>query len=208
MTKRFWSIWLVLLGMFGPSIVAQEVTSAARGEIAGVWVLNREKSQMPGPGGVPAGTDGGGDRGGRGGGGRRGGFGGPPGRGLGGPPGDFGPDARGPSPEQMQAIMSYVRRMMEPSGSITIVVRVESVVITDADGSRVTLDTKDKKEDARAENGLVKLSRKSRWNGATLTAEIDIDNGPKIRRQYRGVAESNGTARDDDSERRRRGTWR
>lgn len=174
----------ITLGLLGLAAVqaaaAQAPQSISRSGIAGAWALNREKSQIPEPGSTPVDQGGARDNGGRG----RGGFGGR--GGPGGPRGgDFGPPGGGgPSPEQMQATMNYVRRLMQPSERLIIIVRDASVSMTDADGITVVLDTTDKKEQSKAENGLVKLTRKSRWEGSALVSEVDIENGPKITRKY------------------------
>ena len=84
----------------------------------------------------------------------------------------------------MRAIADFMRTTTAASDRLTIVVRDSSVGITDADGGTLTLQTNNKKVDERAENGLVKLSRKSHWDGSTLVSEVEIDNGPKIERKY------------------------
>jgi hypothetical protein len=83
-----------------------------------------------------------------------------------------------------QAIMNYVRSSSDTSKQLTVVVHQDGVDITDADGRVLTLTTNDKKTEERAENGLIKLTRKSHWDGNTLVSEIEIDNGPKIVRSY------------------------
>ena len=48
----------------------------------------------------------------------------------------------------------------------------------------MTLEATDKKVSSREENGLVKLTRRSRWEGAALVSEIELDGGMKIRQRY------------------------
>ena len=154
--------------------------------LAGVWVLDQSERRRPGQGTAPEGDESGrrgGDRDGRGGrsGGRRsGGIGGLGGgrRGGGG-----GRDAER-DPAQLQAMANYVRALNEASDRMTILVHEKSVVITESDGARVTLQTDDKKVTERAENGLVKLNRKAHWDGSTLVVEVDVDGGPEIERRY------------------------
>ncbi len=151
-----------------------------RDAFGGIWDLERDKSQ-PADGGNGAGGDGGAGNGGpAGGGGRRGGRGG---GGFGGGR-RGGSGARGGDPDQMQAIINFVRTTLAASDRLTIVVHDTSVGITEPDGVTLTLQTDNKKIDHRAENGLVKYSAKSRWDGMTLVSEIDIDNGPTIERKY------------------------
>ena len=153
---------------------------ASREGLGGIWVLNRNLGDTP-----PTGTSDDGSERGRGQG-RRGG-----GRGMGGGRGGFGRGGREGSDEQReddmarrQATMNYVRSFSASPKQLTIVVHPEAVSITDADGGVLTLQTNDKKVDERAENGLVKLSRKNHWDGSTLVSEIEIENGPKILRTF------------------------
>jgi hypothetical protein len=140
----------------------------------GIWVLNRDRGDAPGTPNVPdARGDGSGRRGGgRGGRGRFGGRGGAEGSGQ---EEDLG---------RREAIMNYMRTAMEASRQLTIVVHEDAVNITDAEGRVQSLKTDNKKIDERAENGLVKLSHKARWEGDVLIYEIDIDSGPTVVRRY------------------------
>ena len=133
----------------------------------GVWSLNREASQVSERGNAPP-------RGANGLPGRSGGRQG--GRGFG--------SRGGGNPEHMQAIANYLRSLMEPSERLTIVVRQTSVGFTDADGRTVTLHTNNKSVDERAENGLLKLKRKSRWDRSVLVSEIEIENGPQLEHRF------------------------
>lgn len=175
--------WIVVTMFLATSLIihaaspqsAASPTPSGHDPFAGVWSLNRDKSELPGRGNPP---DGGGSGSGRRGGGA-GGFGGRRGGGFGGRGG-----SGGRSPEQLQAMMNYMRTLTEASSRITIVVHDMSVGMTDAEGMTLTLQTNNKKIDERAENSLVKLTRKSRWDGSTLVSEIEIENGPKIERKY------------------------
>ena len=191
MSKKTLPLIVLGLGMLSPFAMglvqgqsAASATSAAGGReaLGGIWVLNREKSQLSGRE-VPQGDSLRSPRGGDGGFGRRGG-----GRGAfgGGGRGGFGggrAEGRG-NPEQMEAMLNYLRTLNQPSDRLTIVVHAGSVGMTDADGRTQTLQTDNKKTEERAENGLVKLKRRSHWDEQTLVSEIEVDNGPKIERTH------------------------
>jgi hypothetical protein len=152
----------------------------------GIWKLNTDRSDRAptedvgpesrgggsGSGGFPGGAPGGGFPGG-GGRGRGGGF----------PGGSF-PSGSDGDRAQQQATMTFMRSLLQPSERLTIVVKDETFGITDADGKRVTLETTNKKVSSREQNGLVKLTRRSRWDGASLVSEIELEGGMKIRRRY------------------------
>ena len=161
-------------------------------QFQGVWALNREKgdAESRGQAGEPGDRRGqggfppGGGSFPRGGGGRQGGSGGRGGFGRqGGGRGGLG-RREGGDPEQMKATMNYLQSVMRPSDRLTVIVQESSVAITDADGKTVTMATTGKKVEERAENGLVKLSRQSKWDGATLVSTVELDNGPTIERRY------------------------
>jgi hypothetical protein len=150
--------------------------------LGGIWVLNRDRGDAPGAVSGPDGSDGAG---------RRGGGQGVSGRvGRGGQGRGFGGDGEAQREDDMarrQAVMNYVRAATESPKQLTIVVHDASVSITDVDGHVQLLqiaDNKDKKIEERAENGLIKLSKKNHWDGATLVSEVDIEGGPKIIRTY------------------------
>jgi len=152
----------------------------------GIWVLNRDRGDAPGTPNVPdARGEGSGRRGGGGGGfGGGGGGGGRGGRGHFG--GRGGADGSGHEEDlaRREAVMAYMRTAMEASKQLTIVVHEDAVNITDAEGRVQSLKTDNKKTEERAENGLVKLSHKARWEGDVLISEIDIESGPTIVRRY------------------------
>ena len=83
-----------------------------------------------------------------------------------------------------QATADYIRAALEASKQLTIVIHDTSVTITDAEGRVQNLPTDNKKMESRAANGLVKLSLKNHWDGATLICEAEIEFGPKIVRKY------------------------
>jgi hypothetical protein len=194
MKTAYFFIGLVLAGgTLMPVSLAGQGAAVSQQSLGGVWVLDRDKGDAGG--GAPRGVEpgdrngpdgngqgrGGGRRGGGGGGGF-GGFGGGGGRrGAGG--GGFG-GRQGADPERMQAVADYLRTSMTPSDRLTIVVKEGAVDIVEANGARLALQTDNKKIDERAGNGLVKLTRKSHWDGNELVTEMDIDNGPKIERKY------------------------
>lgn len=80
--------------------------------------------------------------------------------------------------------MTYVRTAMEASHQLTIVVHDDSVSMTDAEGRMLSLKTDNKKIEERAQNGLVKLTRKARWDGEVLVYEVAVENGPTLIRRY------------------------
>ena len=80
--------------------------------------------------------------------------------------------------------MDYVRTSSQTSKQLTIVVHDNAVTFTDVDGGIQTLETDDKSVSERAENGLVRLSRKTHWQDSALVSEINVENGPKIVRTY------------------------
>ena len=149
----------------------------------GIWVLNRDRGDLPG---APTGTDASGQGGGR----RGGGFGGRGGRGGGG--GEFGGQGgrggrgRGQQtdPARRQAMTNYLRTSMEASKQLTIVVHDTSVSITDLEGRVLSLKTDNKKIEERAENGLIKLTRKARWDDDALVHQVDFEDGTSIIRRY------------------------
>jgi hypothetical protein len=158
----------------------------------GIWVLNRDRGDAPGSPNAPnVGDDGsgrgGGNRGAGGGGGRRrGGGGGGGGRGSYGGGGRGREDGAGHEEQlgRREAIIDYMRAATEASRQLTIVVHEDAVSITDAEGRVQSLKTDNKKIEERAENGLVKLSRKARWEGDVLVYETDVESGPTVVRRY------------------------
>ena len=146
--------------------------------LGGIWELNRDRGDAPGAVSRP---DDSGE------GGRRGGGGGSGGMGRGGRGRGSGGDGQAQREENMakrRAIMSYLTAATESPKQLTIVVHDASVTVTDVDGRVQVLQTDDKKIEERAENGLIKVSKKNHWDGATLVSEVDIDGGPKIVRSY------------------------
>ena len=161
--------------------------------LSGVWVLNREKGTPPGGMGGPdrgrpgegegrrrpGGPGGRGPGGGPPGGGRGGGFGGGPGgRGPGGP--DAGVDRR----DRMGAAGSFIRSLATPSARLTIVAETAAVTLTDLEGRSQTIRTDGHAVEEKAENGLVTLQRKARWDGGALAVTLAIKDGPKVERRY------------------------
>jgi len=79
---------------------------------------------------------------------------------------------------------NYLRTAMEASKQLTIVVHDTSVSITDLEGRVLSLKTDNKKIEERAENGLIKLTRKARWDGDALVHQVDFEDGTSIVRRY------------------------
>lgn len=80
--------------------------------------------------------------------------------------------------------MSYVRVLNEPSARLTVVVNDKRFGVTDAEGRVTTLQLDGKKVEERVENGLLKISRKTRWEGPAVVTEIELDGGNKLERRY------------------------
>jgi hypothetical protein len=176
---------LGVLATSGPLITtAQSAPDHAR--FAGIWVISPD-ARLRGPeaASVPSGRPEGRERSRSGGGGRRGTGGG----GLGG--GGFGGrGGRGEeSADERAAIANYSRTILQPAKQMTIVVHEASLSIAYDDGRTVTLETSNKKVSGRAENGFVKLTRKSRWEGDALVSQVEIENGPKFEEKYEVIAD-------------------
>jgi hypothetical protein len=172
---------LILIVLVAFATPAVPLAAATHQDVAGVWSLNHDRSAPPGgtPSYDPADRGSGGfNR--RRGSGAGGGFGG---GGFGGRGGQRA-DGQQPDRDRMQAMANYIRRLFEASSMLTIVIHDSSVSVTDAEGRVQMLDTTDKKSDERAENGYIKFTRKTHWDGNALVSEIDVDNGPKIERRF------------------------
>jgi len=159
--------------------------------LAGVWVLVPEST--PYQGSLPEGTREGGRRGGFGGGGRRGGRGGGGGGGgfggFGGGGGRGGGRAERGGGDNPQAMADFMRSLTDAQKQITVVVHESEVNMTDADGVEHSFETSNKKVDQRAANGLVKLTRKSRWDGNALVSEVEVENGLKAEQRYEAITD-------------------
>src|SRR3954465_10907062 len=181
------------------SLAAQtSATSESHTAFGGIWVISPD-AQLRGPdaGSIPTGSQEGehrrgGGGGGRGGGRGGGGYGGGGGNGGG---GGYGGGGRGGgragegNPDEREAIATYSRTVLQPAKQLTIVPHEASLAIAYDDGRTLTLEATNKKVSSRAENGLVKLTRKSQWTGEALTSEVEIENGPKFEEKYEGIAE-------------------
>ena len=159
--------------------------------LAGVWVLVPEST--PYQGSLPEGTREGGRRGGfGGGGGRRGGRGGGGGGGFGGFGGGGGRGggrAERGGGDNARATADFLRSLTDAQKQITVVVHEAEVNMTDADGVEHAFETTNKKVDQRAANGLVKLTRKSRWDGNALVSEVEVENGLKAEQRYEVITD-------------------
>lgn len=153
----------------------------------GIWVISPE-AQLRGPdaASVPSGGSAGGRQRGGGGGSRGGGRGG--GGGFGGGGGRSGGRSEGGADER-EAIVNYSRTLLQPAKQMTIVPHDKSLSIAYDDGRTLMLEATDKKVSGRAENGFVKLTRKSKWVGETLMSEVEIENGPKFEEKYEVIAD-------------------
>jgi hypothetical protein len=192
--------WLVAVAIAvlaaGGIRAAQErpAGGALHAGFGGIWVISSDPSlRGPDAATVPDAAGGGsGRRGGRnGGGGRPGGGGSYGGRG-GGYGGGSGSGRGGRSEEGMderEAILNYSRTLLQPAKQMTIVPHQDSLAIAYEDGRTLTLETTNKKVSGRAENGFVKVSRKSKWVEDALVSEVEIENGAKFVEKYEVVAE-------------------
>ncbi len=190
------------LALPGLSIRAAQTPSTGDPHAAfgGIWVISPD-SQLRGPdtASVPSGGSEGRRRGGGGGGGGGGGRGG--GRGYGGGGGGYGGGGGGGGSrggggrggegniEEHEAIATYAHTLVQPVKQMTIVPHEGSLAIAYDDGRTLTLEATNKKVSGRAENGFVKLTRKSRWMDAAMISDVEIENGPKLEEKYEVIAE-------------------
>lgn len=145
-------------------------------QLVGAWALNRDLSDDPRANPAPPAAGG---RTGRGGGGVGGGFGGFGGRRGGGDGGRGGFD-----PARMEAMQEVLENLMQAPERLTIVERNGEILITDSDGRTQSLKPDGRKVQQKVANGLVSVTRKTEWNGATLVSQVEIDNGPTIIQTY------------------------
>ena len=171
--------------------------SGAHQALAGIWTnLPEEENSAPPPEtgrfGAQGGRagDGSGGHGGHGGGsgggsGGHGGFGG-----QGGGAGGFGGyGGRGramdnESEARAAALSVFERALMDPVKQMTIVVHDSAVTIVYDDGHIEELKTNGKKVNEKAENGFVKFTRLSHWDGSALISDIAVSDGPNFQRRY------------------------
>ena len=83
-----------------------------------------------------------------------------------------------------QALVAFLGSATIASKRLTIAINDGSVSITDADGRIQNIPTDNKKIDARAGNGLIKLFTRNHWDGNTLVCEAEVDFGPRIVRSF------------------------
>ena len=169
--------------------------SGAHEALAGIWTnIPEEENSAPPPEtgrfGTPGNAPGGGS-GGRGGGGHggRGGGGGGGGYSGGGFGGYGGRGARGGATDneneaKAAALSVFERALMDPVKQMTIVVHDPSVTIVYDDGHTEELKTNGKKVSEKAENGFVKFTRLSHWDGSALISDIAVSDGPNFQRRY------------------------
>ena len=175
-------------------------STAAHEGFGGIWVVSPDEPRGGPPPGVPGsrregegrgGRGGyGGGGGGRGGGRGGGGFGGFGGYGGGGRGGGADERAAQANLDRMQAIADYSRTLLQPAKQMTLVVHENTVSIAYDDGRVVEMETTNKKVSGRAENGLVKFTRKSKWDAGALLSEIEIEEGAKFDEKYELTADS------------------
>ncbi len=176
---------------FGVASDAVATASAASGAgqdperaLAGRWVINEDLSDELRP--QPGGRDGDGDRRGP------GGFGGPgwgPGGGFGGRGGGFGgrgggfggPDG---DPRQLArmrtAMQEALRDLLTAPRRMTIVADEEEIVLT-YDDRRVVRLIPDGREHSGLAGSSARVTRRTRWRGAALEAEIELQSRMELR---------------------------
>lgn len=84
----------------------------------------------------------------------------------------------------MGAAGSFIRGLTAPSARLTIMAGSAAVTITDLEGRSQTIRTDGRAVEEKAENGLITLQRKARWDGGTLAVTLAIKDGPKVERRY------------------------
>jgi hypothetical protein len=84
----------------------------------------------------------------------------------------------------MAALLNYMRSLNEVVDHMTIAAHDTEISIAYVDGRVQTLQADNKTVEEKAETGLFKVKRNTRWNGNVLIVEFDIDGGPKIERRY------------------------
>jgi len=167
----------------GLTITAQSFPDHAG--FAGIWVISPDaRLRGPDAASAPGNPDGGQRSRSRSGGGRPG-TGGGGGFGGGGGRGGQGVD----NADERAAIANYSRTLLQPAKQMTIVPHDASLSIAYDDGRTLTLEATNKKVSGRAENGFVKLTRKSKWEGDALVSQVEIENGPKFEEKYEVIAE-------------------
>ena len=156
-----------------------------RPDLTGVWLLNWElsdnqRAQVPsgagdgGRGRRPVGPGGGG-----------GGFGGPGRGGFGGRSGGFGgpsPDDREARGRERAAQFQAVADLLTAPRQMTITHDAREILFTYDDGRYVRLVPDDREHAGLA--GGIRVTRKARWEGDTLVAEIKLESNQKIVHEF------------------------
>ncbi|MCY4634032.1 MAG: hypothetical protein OXG04_05910 [Acidobacteria bacterium] len=192
-SMQLFAIGVIVVIAFG---VAPEAVAAARAAqnreqaLAGSWVVNEDLSDELRP--QPGGRDGDGDRRGPGGFGGpgwgpgggfggRGGFGGGRG-GFGGGRGGFG--GGGGDPQQMArmraTMQEAMRDLMTAPRRMTIAAGEREIVLTYGDRRVVRLIPDDREHSGLAGTSA-RVTRKTRWRGAALEAEIELQSRMELR---------------------------
>ena len=185
-SMQLFAIGVIVVIAFG---VAPEAVAAARAAqnreqaLAGSWVVNEDLSDELRP--QPGGRDGDGDRRGP------GGFGGPgwgPGGGFGGR-GGFGGGrggfgGGGGDPQQMArmraTMQEAMRDLMTAPRRMTIAAGEREIVLTYGDRRVVRLIPDDREHSGLAGTSA-RVTRKTRWRGAALEAEIELQSRMELR---------------------------
>jgi hypothetical protein len=167
------------------SLMTAAQTTPGHAGFGGIWVISPDaRLRGPDAASLPTGRPDR-ERNRSAGGGRRGAAGGGGGFGSGGGRAGRGED----NADERAAIANYSRTLLAPAKQMTIVVHDTSLSIAYDDGRTLTLDATNKTVSGRAENGFVKLTRKSKWEGDTLVSHVEIENGPKFDEKYELIAD-------------------
>jgi len=86
--------------------------------------------------------------------------------------------------DRIGAAGTFIRGLGVPSARLTIVAEAAAVSITDLKGRSQAIHTDGRAVEEKAENGLVTLERKARWDGGTLAITLATKDGPKLERRY------------------------
>jgi hypothetical protein len=161
--------------------------SPGKPNFSGVWILNRDLSDMPSQPGVAANSSGRSDQDGRASGMGRGGFDGVAGRGRsGGSPSDgyrgerYGQTTNRPDGRSVNDDLTGDLR--NPSPSLTISHADPTLTITDA-GDRTRLFQTNGQKDPH-QIGAATIPSTTRWDGERLVTDYDLGNGRRIRIIY------------------------
>ena len=187
MSQRFGTTCVAITLLSAVATVPAQSPAAGKPNFSGVWILNRDLSDMPSPPGIAADSSGRSDQDGRAGGMGRGGFDGVTGRGRsGGSPNDgYRGERYGQTtnrPDGRSANDDLTSDLRNPSSSLTISHADPALTITDA-GDRTRLFQTNGQKDPH-QIGAATILSTTKWDGDRLVTDYDLGNGRKIRIIY------------------------